>query len=622
MDGIGVCGTAPGSDGVEDDTRVDLRILATTDLHFQMWPHEYSSGREIEGTGLISTVSTITTLRAAAQNALLVDNGDLLQGNALADLIARDVLRDRMLRTPVHQVLTAIGYDAVALGNHDLNYGIDYLMRVVRTAPIPWLCANLFRIDRAGWHHPLVPGHVVLEREVFDIHDRRQTLRIGLLAVMPPQSADWDRHILGPDIVTPDPVAAAAEARNALIREGADIVIALCHSGLATTSEGSTENAAAAIAALDGIDAVIAGHTHDRFPGPDFGGIEGYDVVNGKVHGTPLVLPGSHGAMVGLIDLRLARRGNRWRPVSGFGRIVPTSGRNHYAGEAALAPLRPSHLKVLGHSFHEVGATEGPLYSHFALIGTDPVGRLLGQALLRYGSAEPLPERWRDLPMLAATSPIRAGGRLGPSSYISIEQGAVLRGHLSDIYPYPNTACLVGLTGAGVRAWLEESARFYNRVDKGAEGGPDDLLFQTDDAPYLFDTIWGLRYAIDPSRDGDRIRRLSLPDGTPVADDDRFVMVTNSYRAAGGGSFEMARDGELLRVGQATVQSILHVHLSETGPVVPDYRPAFDLEVEGGALVRFPTGLGHENASLLAEDRRLRATADAIDGFDILQLEL
>ena len=620
--GIGVSGTTPVVDVGDESDRVDLRILATTDLHFRMWPHEYSSGREVEGTGLLSAVSTITTLRAAAQNSILFDNGDLLQGNALADLVAREVLRDRVLRSPVHQVLTAIGYDAVALGNHDLNYGLDYLLRTVRTAPIPWLCANIAQIDGSGWHHPLLPGHAILRREVYDIRDQRQVLKIGVFGVMPPQSAEWDRHILGPKIVTTNPLEAAVSARDALLAEGADIVVALCHSGLDLTADGTSENAASAIAALDGVDAVIAGHTHDRFPGPDFEGVEGCDTMNGKVHGTPLVLPGSHGEMVGLIDLRLARREGRWRPVSGFGRVVATSTRNHFAGEAALAPLRQAHMRVLGHSFHEVGETDGPLYSHFALIGTDPIGRLLGQALLRYGLAETLPDAWRDVPMLAATSPVRAGGRQGPHGYISIEQGAVRRGHLSEIYPFPNTACLIGLTGRHVRAWLEESARFYNRVTPGARGETTDLLFETDDPPYLFDTIWGLRYTIDPSREGDRIQRLRLPDGTPITDDDRFVLVTNSYRAAGGGSFDMARDGELLRVGQASVQSILHVHLAESGTIMPDYRPAFDLEVSGGAWARFPTGLGHEQASRLTEDRRLEPTEETMDGFEMMRLKL
>ena len=616
-------GSAPFDVADDEQVRVDLRLLATTDLHFHMWPTGSARGWGDRGEGLVAAVNTISTLTSNTPNSMLFDNGDLLQGTALADLVARQLMQGGLATSPLHAVLRSIGYDAVSIGNHDLNYGLDYLVRTAVSAPIPWLCANLFRIDRRGQRRQVLPGHCVLDRVFEDTAGGEQRIRVGVIGILPPQSADWDRHILGPDVRTTDMVEAAARARDDALNDGADIVVALCHAGLdPDPGDLPDENVANQVAALHGIDAVVAGHTHKLFPDASFAGRDHIDHRLGHVNGTPLVMPGSHGSHVGVIDLRLARRNGRWRPVAGHGRLVATTHRSLGHGEAALLPLRSAYLKVLGESQQEVCESEGPLFSHLSLIGTDPIGRLVGEALARYAAAEQLPAEWRDAPILAATSPIMAGGRAGAGNYLAIPPGTLRRGHLSEIYPFPNTACLIGITGDIVRRWLEESALFYNAVGPAATGGPGDRLFETDDAPYLFDTIWGLRYAIDPSRTGDRIRRLRMPDGRPVRPDDRFVMVTNSYRAAGSGQFTMATEGEMLRVGQVSVQSILHVHLAELGSFSPDYRPAFDIELQGGGRVRFPTGSDSLGARILAEGRSLTESGETRDGFDMLTLQL
>ena len=120
-----------------------LRIMETTDIHVHVFPYDYYGDKPNDTLGLARTASIIDKIRAEAGNSFLVDNGDFLQGNPMGDYMA---YQHGMKEGDVHPVIKAmnvLGYEAGTLGNHEFNYGLDYMFKVLSGANFPYVCANL-----------------------------------------------------------------------------------------------------------------------------------------------------------------------------------------------------------------------------------------------------------------------------------------------------------------------------------------------------------------------------------------------------------------------------------------------------------------------------------------------
>ena len=152
---------------------------------------------------------------------------------------------------------------------------------------------------------------LVLDREFTDEAGAKQQIKIGVIGFVPPQIVQWDKSHLDGKATTIDIVDAAQEACARPKKAGADIVVALCHSGIAGGErKGGEENAALHLAKVDGIDVILTGHQHLVFPGgKDFDNIPGVDVKAGTLHGKPAVMAGFWGSHLGLVDLELTKRG-------------------------------------------------------------------------------------------------------------------------------------------------------------------------------------------------------------------------------------------------------------------------------------------------------------------------
>src|SRR6056297_140483 len=362
------------------------------------------------------------------------------------------------------------------------------------------------------------------------------------------------------------------------IREaGADVVIALAHTGIDPGPEGPMmENAARALARLPGLDALIAGHSHRRFPGPGHDAIAGADTARGTLFGTPCVNPGFAASHLGLIDLHLAHGDDGWRVTGHRTALVP-------ARRAAPCPglgrrLARAHAHTLRLARRPLARTGGPLHSYLALARDDP-GLALINAAQRAALAAALEgSAHGGLPVLSASAPFRTGGRGGPGHYTDIPAGPLRLRHLADLYGFPNALCGLAVTGAEVRDWLERAAICFNRITPGMANQP---LLDPDVPGHVFDVIDGLGYSIDlaaPPRydlsgaridpEARRIRGL-IHAGQPVRDTDRFVIATNSYRAWGGGPFEALATGALIHCSERPIRDILADHVTSTGTIAP-----------------------------------------------------
>ncbi len=529
---------------------VRLRLLETSDLHMFVYDFDYYQGRQDNTVGLARVATLVSQARAEAANTLLFDNGDIIQGNPLGDYMALSGKLTDGDGHPMVRAMNLLGYDAATVGNHEFNYGLDFLHRALRGAHFPFVCANIETPDGGT----LLPPAIVLERSVTDEAGAPHALRIGVIGLVTPQITVWDKARLDGEVDTVD-IVDAARRHVPPLRACCDLVVALCHSGISAQLRcGGEENASLHLAAVPGIDVILCGHAHRVFPGPDYAGLPGVDAVRGTLGGIPAVMPGYWGSHLGLVDLQLRRDDAGCWQVAGFGvevrPICRRDGRQAVplvADDASvLAAAGPEHQATLRWMEQPVGSTAVPINTYFSLLGNDAALTLVNDAQLWYARPLLAATSHAHLPLLSAASPFKAGGA-GPDSFVDIPAGPLDMKAVANLYMFANTVCVVKVDGAELREWLERSCAIFNRVDPTL--GVAQPLVAPRAPSYLFDTIAGLSYEIDLSqpRRYDNKGRLVHPgawrivslthEGREVTPADSFLVVTNNYRADGGGGF-------------------------------------------------------------------------------------
>lgn len=552
--------TSPGTTGtVMEPTRIRLRLLETTDLHVNVYPYDYYRDRADDTVGLAKTATLIAAARAEARNSLLFDNGDVIQGSPMGDYMAYSHGLKPGQVHPIIAAMNRLDYVCGTLGNHEFNYGLDYLGTSLAGQNFPSVCANVFKADGS----PLVAPTRVFEREMVDEKGGKRLLRIGVIGFVPPQITQWDKANLDGKATTLDIVDAAVRYVPELRRQ-CDLLVALCHSGIAGGEhQKGDENAALHLAKVPGIDVILTGHQHLVFPGKDFANIDGVDAARGTLHGVPAVMAGFWGSHLGVIDLDLEGRNGVWKVADFKVEARPIYERKPdrsivaltTAAPAVLEAAKTEHEATLAYVRQPVGETKAPINSYWALVADDPSVQIVSNAQTWYIRSIAAGSGLDKLPLLSAAAPFKAGGRSGPDYYTDVKPGPLAIKDMADIYLYPNTVRVVKVTGAQVREWLERSAGIFNRIDPSSTAEQD--LINGKFPSYNFDIIDGVTYRIDVTQESryDNDGRLVAPDahrivdlrfeGRPVEETAEFLVATNNYRAGGGGNFPGA-DGKTI----------------------------------------------------------------------------
>lgn len=607
--------------------------METTDLHAHVFPYDYYGDHASEAVGLARTASVIAGCRTEAANSLLFDNGDFLQGNPMGDYIAYE----RGMRPgdahPIISAMNAVGYDAATVGNHEFNYGLDFLASALAGAEFPFVAANVAtRLGESPTEdETLLPPYVILDRMLTDGAGVAHPIRLGVIGFAPPQILVWDRHVLHGRLAMRDIVTAAQAWVPKMRAAGCDLVLALSHSGIGAADwEPDMEHASVPLARVPGIDAVMTGHSHLVFPSPAFAGLADVDAERGTLAGKPAVMAGFWGSHLGLIDLLLERDGEGWRladfavearPVT----TPPQASASDAPGSApVLEAARVEHTATLAYVRRPVGHSARPLNSYFALVADDPALHLVCAAQHWHVAQALEGTEWQELPLLSAAAPFRAGGRSGPGHFTEVPAGGIALRNVADLYVFPNTIRAVHVTGAELADWLERSAGLYRQLQPGAADQP---LLDPEFPSYNFDVIAGLSYEIDPTQparfdDQGRLRdpaarriRNLCHAGLPVRPDQAFAIATNSYRAGGGGDFRGTGTGSIIYEGRNTNRDVLLRYIMRQGTICPCAGGTWRLTAPAGTSAVFDSS--PQAPAHLAEvsDKRIELAGPGENGF-------
>jgi 2',3'-cyclic-nucleotide 2'-phosphodiesterase (5'-nucleotidase family) len=523
---IGAALVFPSAQSPADTTTIV--IAATTDVHGRVMAWDYERDRAAS-LGLVRAATVVDSLRRAHPGrVVLVDAGDLIQGNPFATYWARHV-------APVHPIVDALNrmqYDAAAPGNHEFNFGLGVMQRALAGARYAVLSAN---IVHAADSTPVYQPSLILERA---------GVRIGIVGATTPGVLVWD----GPNVRGQVTLLRVADVVPPEVRRlraaGADVTVLVVHAGLdgspsyAADAAPPENDVAATIAASGDLDVAVIGHTHR-------------EIADSTVGRTLVVQARNWAQSVAVVELTMVRSGGHWRVARKHGTIVPLA--DVAPDPALVAALTPAHDSARDWATQPVGLSADRMSAARARLEDTPVTDFVNAVMRARTGAD-----------LSATAVFNTTG--------SIPAGAVTRADLAGIYPYDNTLRAVRISGADLRAFLEFSARYYRSL---GENGP---VVNDSVRDYNFDIVSGAEYELDLTRPvGQRVVRLSV-NGRDVRADDSFTLALNNYRAQGGGGYVMVAHAPVVYDRAEDIRDLLADEITRRGTIhaadyfVPSWR--------------------------------------------------
>lgn len=510
--------------GGESSSQATCEILVTSDIHGYIYPTDYRS-RDERSLGLAKLATMIRREREKSRNGLLIDNGDIIQGTPLCSYY----MKHKEGAHPSIKVLNTLGYDAAVPGNHEFNYGLDELRRVIADSDFPWLSAGI--LDEGN-------GRLPAFGKPYIVKTTESGMKIAILGVTTHYIPHWEnpRHIEG--LIFQDALEAVKQwVPRIRQEEQPDLLVVSYHGGFerdirtgepAERLTGENQGYAMCME-VPGIDVLITGHQH-RFIAEDIGGVT-------------VIQPGCNGQVLGKITVHFNKdEGGKWCLMHKQAELL-------YPDETVEADKA-----VLEVALELEARTQEWL--------DQPIGQVSGDMTIH----SPLACRLADNPFMEFVNRVQmeaAGVGISNASLLSNEskgfQGSITMRDVLTNFMYPNTLTVLRLTGRDIREALEQTSNYFVMGPNG-EIDVNPAYIEPKAQHYNYDMWEGIEYVLDVSRPvGQRVVRFAR-NGADIREDEEFDVVMNNYRAGGGGNYDMYR-------GKPVVKEIL----SDAADLVAEY---------------------------------------------------
>jgi 2',3'-cyclic-nucleotide 2'-phosphodiesterase/3'-nucleotidase len=516
---------------------VTVTVLATTDLHGNIYPYDYLTGKPAS-RGLAKIATLIKAQRQNTPSALLVDCGDTIQGSPLESVYQHYVATGKLPLNlhfegkplqvdPMMQGMNYLKYDAMAVGNHEYNYGLKNLAKARSEAQFPWLSANTRALSSSGpkAFEPYIIKNV-------------DGVKVAIVGITTPAIPGWEKPENYEGYSFLDGRAAAQAAVDDLrARHKPDVVLIIAHSGIGREHRGSHENVAQELATIKGVDAIVFGHTHNQ--------VEEY-----RVGDVLLTQPKNWGISLARLELKVeSKPEGGYAVTSKSSKIIPVTQETE-ADPEILRMTAPYHELTERYLNTEVARARQTIDASRSRIEDSAIIDAVNNAQLAYAKA--------DVSFASSFNP-RAAIAKGP---VTVRQIAAL-------YLYDNELYAIDGNGKMVKDALENAARFFNTCpDPSCAKGP---LINSSVIGYNFDIAAGVSYKIDLTQPlGNRIRDLEFR-GKPLQPDQQLRIALNNYRAAGSNGYKMFQDAKVLWRSYEDIRELIMRYYSEHElPSVPD----------------------------------------------------
>lgn len=539
-----------------------LTVIGTTDFHSNVLNWDYYKNRaytDKKGNqiGLAQAATLVRGVREerGIENTITLDAGDTIQGTPLAYYYAKINPAVDGVVHPMAAGMNALGYDAVALGNHEFNYGIPFLRSWESQLQFPLLGANVH--DHAGGGHAFTP--YVIKKVKTD----NGVVRVGIVGFVTPGCAIWDKANVEGKLDFNGIVEEAKTVIPQVRAAGADIVIVSAHSGATPgSSYGDAlpfpENASTQLAEeVPGIDAILVGHAHVEIP---------QRLVTNRATGKKVLLsePLYWGMRVSVMDLDLQKVQGTWTVSDSRAAVLNA---NTAAPDAAVVrAVQASHDATVKYVNQVIGSSTAPLKTATACWEDVPAIDAINFVQAHTIKGELAGTAAAGLPVLSIAAAF--------SRAVDVPAGPLTVRDVAGLYIYDNTLMSIKVTGAQVKDYLEYSAQYYKTVTSTTVAAADltnavTPLAANGTPDYNYDVVFGLdaplTYTIDVAKPvGQRIVGLSY-NGKPIDPAQEFAMAINNYRQSGGGGFPHVKTAPVLTNTQQEIRQRIIDYVTQSG---------------------------------------------------------
>ncbi len=522
------------------DGEYKFEILTTNDVHGHYFDSLYVSDRT--KTSLLSASWYADSVRTAvgAENVFLIDAGDCLQGDNAAYYYN---YVDTASRHLFARMVEYMDYDAVVVGNHDIETGHPVYDRLVRTMKVPFLAANAIRTDDGK---PYFQEYVTL---------RRHGLKVTIIGFTNPNIKSWLSPLLWEGMEFKSLLPMAQEVVDRVkAKEKSDVVIVAVHAGTGAGDGSQYESQGLDLfKSLKDVDFVICAHDHRP-------------VVH-KNDSICLINAGSHCRNLGHGTVTLTVKDGKVVSRSLDAELIRVD--KKHVDEDMKALFRPEYEAVKAFTLKEVGELKTDLRTRDAYVGMSEYMNLIHTLSLGCAPAQ-----------ISFAAPLTFNGY--------VKAGTLVYNDLFTIYPFENQLFVVKMTGKEIKDYLELSYDTWINTYDGNGGNLLKIRNQPDprtgqkrwsfiNRSYNFDSAAGLVYEVDVTKSaGSRVNIISMADGSAFDPAAEYNVAMTSYRASGGGGLMRAGAGiDTDRIHERVVEyhpeirNILYDYLQANGSIDP-----------------------------------------------------